>query len=675
MKNLILYIAYFDCNSYEFKEDFIKLHEFARDPTGKDLAEIIINVFQNEYSFKRNQIISCATDGAGVMLGRHKGMTRFICAFYPYCICSHCMPHKLQLGVDDALKKNSMWSVVQKLVRLVYSMFSKSFSYNRKLKDKLIALKKEFKKIKKEANTRWLSRYSSILSVIESLLGLFTLFLDDTSTKGKRIYRKLCNIRYMLFLHYMADILHVLFNLSKFLQQTNNKMHYGDLSREILYVQQLVESLSSRSSSGKHLKGFARDIEQGVYVDFGVERISEYDWQWCEKEMSKVNDSMQLHLSARFQASPILDATRIFDFDNAKLDVLSDAAFELHGNDEIKKLCEWFGRKKKAYNITTSEDATINSTDENNLQYETIYVIETVNRSRPRIVGDQETINAPIDHDRCVEQWGYFRIKMKIAQLRKESEKYFYDTLYREFFQIEKRRNELKLKYGNELNEFELNEECPMHDLHDVILLSIICKLILRNSANCERGYATMNDIKKCKRNKLGTNLLSCLMMTKLCGPRTMEAFDAIYDDCFDIWWRMKTKRYGLKQVELAVHKINSSCLRQTNKKTEKMDLFDLMENVFMDCNEEWAFDCEKNINEHDDSDQCDTDLDELLEALEILENEKIENEYDEEKEKENDEVIAGNDEIDDSSSSSDDDDIPIALKARLRNCVLTESE
>jgi len=224
MKNLILYIAYFDCNSYEFKEDFIKLHEFARDPTGKDLAEIIINVFQNEYSFKRNQIISCATDGAGVMLGRHKGMTRFICAFYPYCICSHCMPHKLQLGVDDALKKNSMWSVVQKLVRLVYSMFSKSFSYNRKLKDKLIALKKEFKKIKKEANTRWLSRYSSILSVIESLLGLFTLFLDDTSTKGKRIYRKLCNIRYMLFLHYMADILHVLFNLSKFLQQTNNKM-------------------------------------------------------------------------------------------------------------------------------------------------------------------------------------------------------------------------------------------------------------------------------------------------------------------------------------------------------------------------------------------------------------------------------------------------------------------
>ena len=109
LKNLILYICYFDFEIYESKECFIKLHEFDEEPDGKDIAEIVINIFVNEYGFEPNQIISGATDGASVMIGKYKGVIRYLCALYPYILPNHCISHRLELSVSDAFHDNKFY--------------------------------------------------------------------------------------------------------------------------------------------------------------------------------------------------------------------------------------------------------------------------------------------------------------------------------------------------------------------------------------------------------------------------------------------------------------------------------------------------------------------------------------------------------------------------------------
>ncbi len=71
---MIIFLCWWDWNTCEARETFIKVHEFAREPIGKDLAEIVMNVLINEFGFKQNQIVS-AMDGASVMLGKFRGMS------------------------------------------------------------------------------------------------------------------------------------------------------------------------------------------------------------------------------------------------------------------------------------------------------------------------------------------------------------------------------------------------------------------------------------------------------------------------------------------------------------------------------------------------------------------------------------------------------------------------
>eukprot|EP01084_Bolivina_argentea_P262453 443832_1 len=72
IKNLIIYICWWNWDTFECEESFIKLHEFDHEPTGKDIGEIVINVLMNEYGFTQEQIITSAMDGASVMMGKHK---------------------------------------------------------------------------------------------------------------------------------------------------------------------------------------------------------------------------------------------------------------------------------------------------------------------------------------------------------------------------------------------------------------------------------------------------------------------------------------------------------------------------------------------------------------------------------------------------------------------------
>jgi hypothetical protein len=81
--------------------------------------------FDNDYL--KNRLIGFASDGASVMLGRKSGVASMIVEKYPTVIVWHCLNHRLELVVSNAIKEvtavNHFQAFFDKLY-LIYSRFT-----------------------------------------------------------------------------------------------------------------------------------------------------------------------------------------------------------------------------------------------------------------------------------------------------------------------------------------------------------------------------------------------------------------------------------------------------------------------------------------------------------------------------------------------------------------------
>ena len=61
-------------------------------------------------------LVTCATDGAAVMVGVHNGVVSRLRGDRAYVVGVHCMAHRLELAFSDAIKSNTMFQKVEELL-------------------------------------------------------------------------------------------------------------------------------------------------------------------------------------------------------------------------------------------------------------------------------------------------------------------------------------------------------------------------------------------------------------------------------------------------------------------------------------------------------------------------------------------------------------------------------
>jgi len=89
--------------------------------------------FDDDYL--KNHLIGFASDGASVMLGRKSAVAARIVEKYPTVIVWHCLNHRLELAVSNAIKEVSAVNHFQAFFEKLHSIYSRSPKNQHKLDD------------------------------------------------------------------------------------------------------------------------------------------------------------------------------------------------------------------------------------------------------------------------------------------------------------------------------------------------------------------------------------------------------------------------------------------------------------------------------------------------------------------------------------------------------------
>ncbi|KAJ4930984.1 hypothetical protein JOQ06_025285 [Pogonophryne albipinna] len=176
----------------------------------------------------REILIGFCSDGASVMLGVKSGVGKLLQDDFPGIILWHCLNHRLELAVDQALDVTGGTKDFQAFMGSLYSLYSQSPKNMRQLSECAHNLDIALRRIGKVFSVRWVaSSWRAVSAVWQSYPALAQHFReaseDDTRdsrerAKFKGLLSKLYSINFLKSLALMADVLTELKNLSEILQ-------------------------------------------------------------------------------------------------------------------------------------------------------------------------------------------------------------------------------------------------------------------------------------------------------------------------------------------------------------------------------------------------------------------------------------------------------------------------
>ncbi|KAK7944756.1 hypothetical protein WMY93_000484 [Mugilogobius chulae] len=178
----------------------------------------------------RIRLIGFATDGAAAMMGKYRGAATLLREkINANLTVIHCMNHKLELAVHDAVKHSTEASHFQMFIDSLYAFFSQSPKHLRELELTASNLGTQVRRIGRVFDVRWLSSScTSVTALWESyptLVKLFGALAEDSSrssserAKCRGIHNKMTQWLFLLEMALVKDALEILQALSLFLQR------------------------------------------------------------------------------------------------------------------------------------------------------------------------------------------------------------------------------------------------------------------------------------------------------------------------------------------------------------------------------------------------------------------------------------------------------------------------
>uniref|UniRef100_A0A3P9JP33 DUF4371 domain-containing protein n=1 Tax=Oryzias latipes TaxID=8090 RepID=A0A3P9JP33_ORYLA len=181
------------------------------------IKEKLINcLLKNGFTMQLLQelLIGFCSDGASVMLGVKSGVGKLLKDDFPSIVLWHCLNHRLELAVDQALDKTGGTKDFQAFLDSLYSLYSQSPKNMRELSECAHNLHITLKRIGRVFSVRWVaSSWRAVNAVWQSYSTLAQHF-----QKFSGLLSKLCTVHFLKSLALMVDVLTELKNLSEILQ-------------------------------------------------------------------------------------------------------------------------------------------------------------------------------------------------------------------------------------------------------------------------------------------------------------------------------------------------------------------------------------------------------------------------------------------------------------------------
>jgi hypothetical protein len=211
-------------------------------------------------------LVGLCTDGASVMLGKRAGLATLLKQDFPNILTWHCMNHRLELAVHDALNEVTVTNHFSSFLDKLYSVFSMSPKNQRELNECAEQLCSCLTKIGKMISVRWVaSSYRAVTSIWKNYDSLHTFFTNaahdsDRDYKERSTFEGLANklheITFVKNLGLMMDALSELSSLSESLQEKQIT-----LPRANRLLQRTIEVLKVHKERGGI---YWREVEQAM---------------------------------------------------------------------------------------------------------------------------------------------------------------------------------------------------------------------------------------------------------------------------------------------------------------------------------------------------------------------------------------------------------------------------
>ncbi|KAF3836812.1 hypothetical protein F7725_004276, partial [Dissostichus mawsoni] len=167
--------------------------------------------------FLKTHLISIATDGAAVLTGKASGLVVRLKNNFPNVQSVHCLAHRLELSVKDALKEVGGTNQFEIFISHLYSLYNQSTRNSRLLKEAAAELNMEILKIGQIFTIRWVaSSFKTVKAVWKDFPALALHFKTSSENasrndlerqKYKGLLKHLTNSGFMEDLAVMKDIL------------------------------------------------------------------------------------------------------------------------------------------------------------------------------------------------------------------------------------------------------------------------------------------------------------------------------------------------------------------------------------------------------------------------------------------------------------------------------------
>ncbi|XP_014353043.1 E3 SUMO-protein ligase KIAA1586-like [Latimeria chalumnae] len=183
--------------------------------------------FTDEY-LQDNWIVF-VSDGASVMLGTQSGVATRLCESYPNLFSWHCLNHRLELAVADAIEEVTAINHFRIFMDSIYSLYSQSNKNQRELSEVCYDFGMQCLRIGRVLNVRWVaSSFRTVRAVWKSFRALckhFQTAAGDTKCDGRdcnkyrELYERLRSTEFLCDLGLLYDVLQELSALSLELQK------------------------------------------------------------------------------------------------------------------------------------------------------------------------------------------------------------------------------------------------------------------------------------------------------------------------------------------------------------------------------------------------------------------------------------------------------------------------
>ena len=343
-QSMIVYVrTVFEGDVYAYFLGLLPLENATATGLEKTLIEFFCSIGLDN-TVMREQLIGLCSDGASSMTGQHAGLAALLKEKFPLLQTFHCMAHRIELAVKNAVDTVNSVSHYRDLIDSIYKVYSQSPKNQREIDIIANSMSIHFLKVKKVFDVRWVfSSFVAIKAVLRDFPALHRHFTESSESqknakdksKFKGLAKKLQSWLFLAETTMLKDALRCLKQLSLYMQRQS-----ASVIDALTHVESTKEKLlAMKETNGKSHAKFIDAYSASSHFEAVEIMKNSTDDKTFKAMRSQFFQALYDNITQRFPATAFLQSATVLDKSLWPTDPLQKAMF---GEAEIGDMCKKF---------------------------------------------------------------------------------------------------------------------------------------------------------------------------------------------------------------------------------------------------------------------------------------------------------------------------------------------